>query len=338
VEQDIRFLRVDGRRLAFATVGEGPPLVFGRRWISHLEADWDDVAFREFICELARTHRVIRFDRLGSGLSDRRLERAPSVEGDVRELAAVVAELGDEPFTLFATSCSVPSAAVLARREPHRVDRLVFWGAYVSRDDLPTRTKASLVEFVRTNWGLGAHVLASVFVPRASGEHLQELSRYQRRAAKADAAAAFLEVDLTLDLAALLPAVTTATLVLHRQGDRAVPIELGREVARLLPNARFVPLPGESHFPWIGERPEVMRALAAFLRSDVEPHQNGSPLSPRETEVLRLVASGMSNREIASTLILSEHTVHRHVANILRKLTQSTRAGAVALAARDGLI
>jgi DNA-binding NarL/FixJ family response regulator len=81
------------------------------------------------------------------------------------------------------------------------------------------------------------------------------------------------------------------------------------------------------------------RALAGFLDDAVPVESNGhSPLTRRETEVLRLVAAGLSNREIASSLVLSEHTVHRHVANILRKLTQSTRAAAAAHATRAGLI
>nr|MBA2641433.1 helix-turn-helix transcriptional regulator [Actinomycetota bacterium] len=84
---------------------------------------------------------------------------------------------------------------------------------------------------------------------------------------------------------------------------------------------------------------DLQRALAAFLGDAVPVDSNGdSPLSSRETEVLRLVAAGLSNREIASSLVLSEHTVHRHVANILRKLTQSTRAAAAAYATRVGLI
>jgi DNA-binding NarL/FixJ family response regulator len=81
-----------------------------------------------------------------------------------------------------------------------------------------------------------------------------------------------------------------------------------------------------------------MRALAGFLHGESAPERNGSPLTSRESEVLRLVATGMSNREIAGTLVLSEHTVHRHVANILRKLSQSTRAAAATQAARAGLI
>ena len=84
---------------------------------------------------------------------------------------------------------------------------------------------------------------------------------------------------------------------------------------------------------------ELHRALAGFLEDSVPIASNGdSPLTRRETEVLRLVAVGLSNREIASSLVLSEHTVHRHVANILRKLTQSSRAAAATQAARAGYI
>jgi DNA-binding NarL/FixJ family response regulator len=118
-----------------------------------------------------------------------------------------------------------------------------------------------------------------------------------------------------------------------------VPISAGRELASLLPNARFVPLEGESHFPWADDQRETLRAIAGFLHGDTPPATNGSsPLTTRETEVLRLVATGLSNREIASSLVVSEHTVHRHVANILRKLAQSSRASAVAQAARSGII
>jgi DNA-binding NarL/FixJ family response regulator len=84
---------------------------------------------------------------------------------------------------------------------------------------------------------------------------------------------------------------------------------------------------------------DLRRALAGFLDDAPLVATNGdSPLSGRETEVLRLVASGLSNREIAASLVLSEHTVHRHVANILRKLAQSSRAAAAAQATRAGLI
>ena len=118
-----------------------------------------------------------------------------------------------------------------------------------------------------------------------------------------------------------------------------MPISHGREVARLLPSARFVALDGDAHLPWMDDQRALRRALVGFLGDTAAPDTNGdSPLSLRETEVLRLVAAGMTNREIASSLVLSEHTVHRHVANVLRKLGQSSRAAAAASATRAGHI
>jgi pimeloyl-ACP methyl ester carboxylesterase/DNA-binding CsgD family transcriptional regulator len=339
MEQDIRFCEVGGRRLAYATIGEGPPLVFGGRWVTHLEAEWDDPAARSFYEELAATHRVVRYDRLGAGLSDRGIDSAPTIASDALALAAVVAATGDEPATIFACSCAGLATSHFAGARPERVRKIVVFGGYASRSDIPDATRRSLVDFVRTNWPLAAQMLAGLFLPHGSGDEIEAFSRYQRRSADAAVAAAFLDLDLTADLRPLLPSLAMPVLVLHRRGDRTVPIGRGRELAALLPNARFVPLAGDSHLPWMDDRRELQRALAGFLDDAPRVAANGhSPLSGRETEVLRLVASGLSNREIAGTLVLSEHTVHRHVANILRKLAQSSRAAAAAHGTRAGLI
>jgi pimeloyl-ACP methyl ester carboxylesterase/DNA-binding CsgD family transcriptional regulator len=339
VEQDIRFCELDGRRIAYATVGEGPTLLFGGRWVTHLEEEWDDPPARSFFEELARTYRVVRYDRLGVGLSDRGLRAAPSVESEARALASVLETCGDERVTLFACSCSGVASAYLASRAPERIDKLVFFGSYASRADVPDATRRSLVDFARTNWPLAAQMLAGLMLPRADGDAIESLSRYQRHAADAEVAAAFLELDLTSDARGLLADVRVPALVLHRRGDRTVPISHGRELAALLPNARFVALNGDSHLPWMDDRRALRRALVGFLGDDSLPEANGdSPLSARETEVLRLVAAGLSNREIASSLVLSEHTVHRHVANVLRKLDRSSRAAAAAYATRAGYV
>jgi pimeloyl-ACP methyl ester carboxylesterase/DNA-binding CsgD family transcriptional regulator len=338
MDHDIRFLEFEGRRLAYSTYGEGPPLVFGPRWVSHLEEEWDDPRQRSFYSEIARTHRVVRFDRIGCGLSSRELDPRPTIESESRQLEAVIESTG-EPAIVFASSCCCLAASQLAVRRPELVPKLVFFGGYVTRNDIPEVTRRSLVEFIRTNWRLGAQMLAGLFDPHASGDQIAEYTRMQRVAASAEAAAIFLELDVSADLRSILPFVQTPALVLHRRGDRTVPIGRGRELASLLPTARFVPLSGDSHLPYLDDQREVMRALAGFLHNDSVPELDGaSPLTSRETEVLRLVATGMNNKEIASTLVLSEHTVHRHVANILRKLDQPTRAAAAAQAARDGLV
>ena len=337
MDQDIRFLDFEGRRLAYATYGEWPPIVFGPRWVSHLEEEWEDRRQRAFYEELARTHRVVRFDRVGCGLSSRELEPRPTIEAESRQLEAVIDAVGGHAV-VFASSCSCMATSLLAIRRPEAVTKIVYFGGYASRDDIPPATKSSLIEFVRTNWRLAAQMLAGLFDPHASGDEIAEYTRVQRAAASAEAASVFIELDIDADVRDVLPDVPTPALVLHRRGDRTVPIGRGRELASLLPTARFVPLNGDSHLPWRDDQRELMRALAGFLQGEAPPESEESPLTSRETEVLRMVASGMSNREIAGSLVLSEHTVHRHVANILRKLAQSSRTAAATHAARVGII
>jgi len=340
MEQEIRFCDVDGRRLAYATVGEGPLIVFGARFVSHLEEEWADPQQRAFYEELARTHRVVRYDRLGTGLSERGLAGPPTADLETRMLAAVHEDAGGaEPAIIFACSCAGLACTRYAARSPERIRKIVFYGAYAVREDIPDATRQSLVDFARVNCPLATQMFAGLLNPHGSGDEIAALSRYKRRAAEADVAAAFLDLDLGSDVRALVPEVTAPALVLHRRGDRTVPIGRGRELASLLPNARFVALNGDAHLPWLEDQRELQRALAGFLEDAAPIPSNGdSPLTGRETEVLRLVAAGLSNREIASSLVLSEHTVHRHVANILRKLTQSSRAAAAAQATRAGYI
>ena len=104
MEQDIRFCELDGRRIAYATAGEGPLLLFAARWVSHLEEEWDDPQARAFFEELAQTHRVVRYDRLGAGLSDRDLPAPPTTESEMRALGTVLdacrEETGDDLLVL----------------------------------------------------------------------------------------------------------------------------------------------------------------------------------------------------------------------------------------------
>ena len=210
---------------------------------------------------------MLRFDRIGCGLSSRELEPRPTIESESRQLEAVIESTG-EPAVVFATSCCCLAASQLAVRRPELVHKIVYFGGYASRNDIPDATRSSLVEFIRTNWRLGAQMLAGLFDPHASGDQIAEHTRVQRAAASAEAAEIFLELDITADLRSVAPQVQAPALVLHRRGDRTVPISRGRELASLLQNARFVPLQGDSHLPYYDDQREVMRALAGFLHTD----------------------------------------------------------------------
>lgn len=353
MRQEIRFCPGPGGRIAYAAVGEGPALVFGGWWVSHLELDWARPDFRAFVEALATHRTVVRYDLLGCGLSDRPDGLVRNFDREVETLAAVVAAAGLTRPAVLGVSTGACVAAALAAREPDNVEALVLYGSYAQGELVASpAVRESMTSVVRAHWGLGSRVLSDVFLPGATNEDRDDFARFQREAADADTAAANLEAVYAADVREELPRVTAPTLVMHRRDDRAIPYALGREVAALVPGARFLTLDGDDHLPWRGDAAAVVGAATEFLDGDpvaLVPAQPAAPvraieepvetdLSDRELEVLRLVAAGLSDSEVAERLVLSPHTVHRHMANIRAKLRQPSRAAAVAQAARLGLI
>ncbi|GAA4544873.1 alpha/beta fold hydrolase [Pseudonocardia xishanensis] len=339
----IRFLTVRGRRVAYEVRGAGPPLVCPAWWVGHLERDREDAAAARFWAAVGEGRTLVRYDRPGVGVSDRGEPADPSLEGEVEVLGAVVDELGAERVTLLGGSSGGCAAIAYAARSPERVERLLLYGAYA---DGPAITRPevrdAILATVRSHWGLGSRLLSDVFLGAASAEEQERFARFQRAAASAQTAALLLDQVYRHDVRTLLPQVQAPTLVVHRREDRAIPYRLGREVAAGIPGAALVPLPGSAHFPWAGDADAVVRALRTVLdgpRPDVPAAEPAAALlSHREREVLTLVARGLSDREIAEQMVVSPHTVHRHVANIRRKLGRGSRTAAVAEAARLGLL
>lgn len=341
----IRFLERGDRRLAYETRGSGPPLVAPAWWVSHLELDWQHEAFRRFWESLAAGYSLTRYDRLGAGISDRTLREADlTLEQEVETLRALLDELGHERVTLIGGSSGGGAAVAFAASFPDRVERLVLYGAYADGSAIASpEVGDAIVSAVRAHWGLGSRLLSDLFLGDADPTEHERFARLQRESATAETAAALLRLAYGLDVREHLPLVRAPSLVVHRRADRAVPFRLGREVAAAIPGATFVPLPGTAHFPWHGDADAVVRACReALAPTDREPSardESGSVrLSPREREVLACVARGLSDREIAEQLVVSPHTVHRHVANIRRKLGRGSRTAAVAEAGRLGLL
>jgi pimeloyl-ACP methyl ester carboxylesterase/DNA-binding CsgD family transcriptional regulator len=344
VEQRTGFVEFGGRRIAYATVGDGPLLVMPSWWVSHLVEDWKDAGFREFFEALARRYRVVRYDRLGTGLSDReRPADTLTLDYEVALLEAVVDELSPSSLSLFGMSCGACASAVYAVRHPDVVDRVVLYGAYANGRALgPADALGAMVDLVRSAWGLGSQMLVDVFTPNVPVAKRRALAAYQRAAATPETAAELLRLVFDYDVRDALSAMSVPTLVVHRDRDRAIPVRAGQEVAALVAGADFVGVPGDAHLPWHGDVAVSVGAVAAFLGvpqpSRGAPAEGVGELSEREREVLRLVAEGLSDPEIAERLVLSPHTVHRHVANIRRKLGLHSRSAATAAAARAGLI
>jgi pimeloyl-ACP methyl ester carboxylesterase/DNA-binding CsgD family transcriptional regulator len=349
-EQTIRFTGERGRRIAWAQTGEGPPLLLVGWWMSHLELNWQDPRFRAFVEELGRHRTVIRYDPPGTGASADGRPPSRSIEADEIALAAVAAAADAIPADLLAASSGAPVGVAYAAANPERVRRLVLYGGYASGSGIADpASRREILRLVHEHWGLGSRVLADMFMPTADGPEREAFVEFQRRAASAAGAADALEAVYDFDVASRLSEVRVPAVVLHRREDRAIPFELGRELAAGLPDARLIALDGADHYPWFGDSEQMLRAAfhALGIEDDRVPPaapENGRPdpavedLTERETEVLALVATGLSDREIADRLVLSPHTVHRHVANVRTKLGLPTRAAAAAAAARRGLI
>ena len=130
--QLVRFAELNGRRVAWAAVGDGPPMVMGGWWMSHLELDWGNRRFRDFISALARYRTVVRYDRPGTGLSDRDGPPPVTLDDEVAVLAGVVDAVGAESVVVFAGSAGGPIAARYAADHPRQVERLVLYGSYLN--------------------------------------------------------------------------------------------------------------------------------------------------------------------------------------------------------------
>ena len=344
MDQQTGFVEFEGKRVAYAAVGDGPLLVMPSWWVSHVVEDWNDTGFREFMEALGERYRVVRYDRLGTGLSDRERPAGTLTLGhEVALLETVVDEFTPDSLSLFGISCGAPTSAIYAVRHPELVDRVVMYGAYANGRALGRpEALAAMTDLVRSSWGLGSRMIVDIFTPSAPAGRRRTMAAYQRAAAAPDTAAELLRLVFEYDARDALSAMRVPTLVVHRDGDRAIPARAGQELAGLVAGAEFVNLPGDAHLPWHGDVDDSIEAIADFLglpHPAREPSNDGiGELSEREQEVLRLVADGLSDSEIAERLVLSPHTVHRHVANIRRKLGLRSRSAAAAAAARAGLI
>ncbi len=340
--------------IAYDVHGSGAEtLIVVPGWVSHLVFDWETPAIRAFHERLAAHRRVVRYDKRGTGLSDR--PSGPdtyALNTRVRDLAAVMDAVGSARAALFGWSEGGTIALAFAARYPERVSRLVIFGAFarsVAAPDYPCgaapERSDAITTLVRSEWGTGSRILTDVFLPEADDHLASWFTQWQRVSLTPEAAALSRDANAAVDIRDLLPTITVPTLVLERRGDF---LDAGRSrfIAKHLPNARFVSLDGEHHIPFLGNGQAMTDEIERFL--DAAPAPPVAPVAPavppdtsltrREVEVLRLVAEGLPNREIAAHLTLSEKTVNRHLVNIYAKLGVNSRGAAIAHAFRRGYV
>jgi pimeloyl-ACP methyl ester carboxylesterase/DNA-binding CsgD family transcriptional regulator len=351
LKQTIRFCTShDGARIAYATMGKGPPLVRAAHFLTHLEFEPRTPVWRPWLVEYSRHHTLIRYDQRGCGLSDREVTDF-ALDAMVADLGAVVDAAGLDRFPLFGASQGGAVAIAYAARHPERVSRLVIHGGYargvLTRAPTPEQLAEAkaLIELVRVGWGREnpayRQVFTSLMIPDSTPDEAASFNELERTSTSPEAAARLVESFGPIDVTSLAPRVTCPALVLHVRGDARVPFEEGRLIASLIPGARFVPLGGRNHV--LLEREPAFRQLFAemhaFLAVDEAPYRREGAfpdLTPREREILELVAHGLDNAAIGARLGLSEKTVRNNITRIFDKLGVPTRAQAIVRAREAG--
>ena len=258
LKQEIRYCKApDGVRLAYATVGNGPPLLKSAHWLGHLEYDWDFPILRPFLLGLAKDHALVRYDARGNGLSD---WDVPGITLDVwvsdMEAVADAAGLRRFPLVGFSQGCAVSIA--YAVRHPERVSHLILYGGFaVGQNKRPNVTEkareraAAMRTLVKQGWGSDnpafRQIFTSLLMPGATKEQMEGFNELQRLSGSPEGAVRYMDTTGELDVRELLYQVKAPTLVMHVRDDPIVRIDHGRELAAGIPGARFVALPGKNH-------------------------------------------------------------------------------------------
>ena len=350
--QDVRFCTTaDGVKLAYATTGEGPPLVMASSWLTHLEHQWRSLAWRPWL-DAFREFTVLRHDSRGCGLSDRDTDQL-SFEKWVSDLACVADAAGFDRFPILATCWGGPVAIEFAARYPERVSHLVLYGTYargrfrVGEPDSARKARV-LLELTRLGWGQDndafMQVWSSTFQPGGTLEYLRSWAEQMRLSTTAETAARLLEIGWGVDVCEAARKLKCPVLAVHAERDHAVPIAEGRLMASLIPDCRFLQLDSENHMPLLDEPvwPLLISEIRSFLtKPDAPKSIRGSlpldELTPRERAVLEAIAGGLDNSEIAGALGLSEKTVRNHITRVFDKIQVQHRYQAIVRARDAGL-
>ncbi|MEO0996409.1 MAG: alpha/beta fold hydrolase [Pseudomonadota bacterium] len=254
--QTIRFCRSpDGVNLAYATVGDGPPIVKAANWLNHLELDWDAPIWSPLFRELARDHQFVRYDERGNGLSDWDVDEL-TFDAFVTDLETVVDSLGLEQFPLLGISQGASVSIEYAVRHPERVSHLILFGGYpagwrIDASEELIREREAIITLTESGWGQDnpayRQIFSSTFMPDATPDELGWFNEFQRQTASPKNAARFLAAFGDIDVRHRLAEVSVPTLVLHARGDQRIPFTVGRDLAARIPGARFVGLDSNGH-------------------------------------------------------------------------------------------
>ena len=261
--------------IAYQVVGDaGPDLVLVPGWVSHVEYAWEEPSYARFLTRLASFSRLIMLDRRGTGLSDR-VADLPSLEQRMDDVRAVMDAAGSERATLFGISEGGPMCLLFAATYPERTSGLILYGTLVrgiAAGDLPGwRTEDDIAGFldqIEAQWGSG--ISLRLFGPSLAHDEgmLRSWARFERLAVSPGGSRFLLRTIIDTDVRHVLPAIRVPTLIIHRTGDQATPVEGARYMAKHISGAKYVELPGVDHFAWTGDTDAILDGVEEFVTGE----------------------------------------------------------------------
>lgn len=337
----IRYARSGDVNIAYQVTGDGPfDLVLVAGFFSHLELSWENAELARFLERLGSFARLIRFDKRGTGLSDRGVG-LPDFETRMDDVRAVMDAVGSEQAALFGYSEGGPMCVLFAATYPERTRALVLYGTYAKRlrsVDYPwapsQAEREAAARELEATWG--ENVDLSTMLPHADAEETAWFQRMARASLSPAGARDLILMNSKADVRDLLPSVQCPALVVHRTGDRDSRVEEGRYIAERIPGARFVELAGDTHVPWADMDP-VLDAVEEFL-TGARP----TPASSRQLATLLFTDIVGSTDHLSAvgdaawaTLLDRHHAIVRRELAVFGGVEQDT-AGDGFLALFDG--
>ncbi|MDU9002434.1 alpha/beta fold hydrolase [Sedimentitalea todarodis] len=255
-QQHVRFCTsADGTQIAWASVGNGPTVLRAPHWINHIEYEWQNPLYGPFIDRFAQATTFVRFDQRGNGLSDRKVSEV-SCDAIRQDMEAVVDASGLHKFVLVAKSQGAGFAVDYAIAHPDKVSAIVFLGGYL-RGALRRNSREQEVlsetgrRMIKDGWGSPnptfRQFFTSGFVPDSGPDIQETFDEMHRLATDKEDVLRIYDLISQFDFVELARQLDLPVLVAHVRGDRRAPLDEGRLIARTIPGARFIELPGNNH-------------------------------------------------------------------------------------------
>ncbi len=277
MEPIIRYAHNGSVAIAYEVFGEGPLTLACLSPWDNIEIAWENPLYASYLRHIGDLARVVLIDRRGTGLSDRFSSNdPPPLEDLVDDITVVLDACACERVVLFGFEAAAAQCAMFAATRPDRVAGLVLYAATacgLRTEDYPWQWSEeeweTYLDGVRGGWGTSEYARETMasFLPSHVGDGRIEhwWSRFQRLAASPGSALALERQLRETDVRSLLPAIGVRTLVLHRTDDAIEPVGQGRYIAREIPGARYVEMPGADHYPWAGDSDALVHEIEQFL-------------------------------------------------------------------------